>query len=84
MLRLTFSALSNLDIHVPDKKAREAAARTDTLADSSPPKAVPPNKPEDPPNQPGVKALDGNDKGGKGKGKSKEKGAGTEQSPCHN
>ena len=77
------SALSNLDAHVPDKKARGAAARADTVADPSIPKAVPPNKPEDPPPQPGLKALEGNEKGGKGKSKGKGKGPGSEN-PCHN
>ena len=68
----------------PDKKARAAAARAEASADSTTPKAVPPSKPKDPPTQPSAKALDGNDKGGKGQGKGKAKIPGTELSPCHN
>ena len=78
------SALSNADAHVPDKKARAAAARGDNVVDPSTPKVAPPNKPEDTPNPPGIKALEGNEKGGKGKGKGKGKGLGSEQNPCHN
>ena len=78
------SALSNAEAHVPDKKARAAAAKGDNVVDPLTPKLAPPNKPEDTPNASGMKALDGNEKGGKGKGKGKGKGLGSEQNPCHN
>ena len=74
-------ALSGLDAGAPDKKARTAAARAE---DANPNPSKAPAKPEDSPNPPTVKAMEGNDKGGKGKGKGKGKGAGGEMNPCYN
>ena len=78
------SALGSMEGSAPDKKALAAAARTEALPDSSPPKVHPPSKPEEQSSPPSAKALEGQDKGSKGKGKGKSKGSASELGPCHN